>query len=200
MAIRLESSGARFGALWLPPFVCRDGEFVCLHVPEPGIPDGYGLSRCLTGEHRLQGLRVDGPAWYVDRPLPRPGFLGFLRNPSIGTWLARQPGVGSADGQELLARYGIRPETRVGRMDWASRSLIALEAASFSAARLIVFDTYGLADPSIREMYGVVETRLRDRAVVHVSLSAEGQRACYPGGRCVHLGLGVTRTPASGAA
>jgi hypothetical protein len=28
--------------------------------------------------------------------------------------------------------------------------LIALEAAFLGAARLIVFDTYGLADPSIR--------------------------------------------------
>ncbi len=200
MAIRLESSGARFGALWLPPFVCRDGEFVCLHVPEPGIPDGYGLPRCLTGEHPLQGLRVDGPAWYVDRPLPRPGFLGFLRNPSIRAWVADQPGVSPNDCQELLARMTFRPETRVGRMDWASRSLIALEAAFRGAARLIVFDTYGLADPSIREMYAVAETSLRDRAVLHVSLSAIGHRLCYPGSKCVQLDLAIKRRPESGAA
>jgi hypothetical protein len=200
MATRLECFGARFGVLGLPPFSCRDGEFVCLHVPEPGIQDAYSLPHCLTGRNRLEGLQVDGPALYVDRPVPRRGFLGLLRNPRIGSWLASQSSVGSAAGLELLSRYGTRPETRVGRMDWPSRSLIALEAAFLGPARLIIFDTFGLADPSIRDMYGVVARGLRGRAVIHVSLAPEGQRVCYPGGRCVPLRLAVNLTSESGAA
>jgi hypothetical protein len=200
MATRLECVGARFGVLWLPPFACRDGEFVCLHVPEPGIRDGYSLPRCLTGRSRLEGLQVNGPGLYVDRPVPRRGFLGFLRNPGIASWLASQSGVGSAAGLELLSRYRTRPETRIGRMDWPSRSLIALEAAFLGAAPLIIFDTFGLADPSIREMYAVVERRQRGRAVIHVSLSSDGQRLCYPASLCVPLRLAVNQSSESGAA
>ena len=84
MATRIECVGARFGGLWLPPFTCQDGEFVCLHVPEGGIQDGYLLPHALAGQSPLEGLRVDGPALYIERPLPCRGFLGFLRNPRIG--------------------------------------------------------------------------------------------------------------------
>ncbi len=164
------------------------------------MQDGYSLPPRLTGESRLDGLRVNGPAGYVDRPVPRHGFLGFLRNPVVGSWLASQPGVGSAEALQLLARYGIPTDTRIGRMDWPSRSLIALEAAFLAAAPLIVFDTYGLADLSIRQMYALVERGLRDRAVVHVSLAAEGGPVCYPGGKCVELGLAVNLAATSGAA
>jgi hypothetical protein len=200
MATRIECVGARFGALWLPPFTCRDGEFVCLHVPELGVQDGYMLSHVLVGQTQLEGLRVDGPALYVDRPVPQRGFLGFLRNPKIGSWLVRQPGVASNDALALLSRYDVQPELRIGQMGWNTRSLLALETAFYSPARLIVFATWGLADVSIREMYAVVEAKLRDRAILHVSLAGEVQRACYPGAKCIELALAANRTPASGAA
>lgn len=190
MTPRIECSGAALGELWVPPFRCAAGEFVCLHVPEDSNSAGHAISQYLTGQRAVAGWRVHGTALVAERPLPRRGFLGFTRNPRIGSWMLTEAKLSADQSRRILDTYAVLPATRIGLLSWSLRSILALEVALVLRAQLVVFDTVGLADNTIQDMYTLIHSRLGDQVFVHLTFGADAEHVSFPGGRCIHAQSG----------
>lgn len=191
MAALIECDGTRLGTLRLPSFRIAAHDFVCLHLPDDGSPATEQLHVAFTGAKLLPGLHLSGTLTWANPPMPRRNFLGMVRDPAIASWLTKAAGLSGGQARTLLQMYDIAPATRIGRMSWTVRHLIALEAALLRSADVIGFATAGLDPGGIAQMFELVKAHRDRHAFLHLAFRPVGEGLCLAGGQC----LVVTKQP-----
>jgi hypothetical protein len=168
---------------------------VCLHVPSDGTEDKEALNKLLGGGRDTPHLSFYGTVAWVERPMPRRGFLWRWRNPRIVDWLTQSGGVPRDQALAILQRLNIPAAMRIGLVPWNQRTWVALEAAMTRGADIVVLDTGGNGWDGIQVAYELITPRLDRCAVIRVSHPSNRARDCYATAKCVELGITEESTP-----
>lgn len=180
----LECDEFRAGALCVPRLCVHRGEFLCLHIPPGEQVDLCELPMLLTGRRVHPDIRVNGSARFAEKPKARRRFLWFWDDPTIENWLIRSAGLSSAAAKHLLDRLQISPNSRIGTLQWAPRSLVGVEAALDHKPDVLVFDSSGLGNDDVGILYRAVERDMNRLAVVVLAYPSAPPPPCFKSARC----------------
>ncbi len=183
--------GIDLGTLRLPPFQVRQGESLCLHLPEGRSYPDVVLGDILTGKRPTPGYVC--PARVEEaRPTESPrGFRRLFARPSVATWLKHTGRMSRKAARAVVERLGWKQEWVISQLGGNMRKRIALEAAWARGAQVVVFDTRGCDPNGYREIFTAVGERLSSCAAIHLSYPfwSNGllQRECLPGAVCLEV-------------
>jgi hypothetical protein len=191
--LRMACTGARVGTVFIPPFLLRLGELVCLHLPHP-LSDGLqdDLLGALTGKCSANGLRLFG------RVLPaaparddRMGLFRLLRPLRTSRWLHQQAGMSRPEAGMALRRIGLDQDWPLTHLAGNPRTLLGLEAAWAGGAEVLVYWT-SYCDPSgALAIHAAAASRLATCPAIHLSIlrfqNGRPVRDCFPGVTCIDL-------------
>lgn len=183
----IQCLGFRVDDLHVPPFSARPGEFICLHAPPDAGQSIFNVPRRLSGEARNAAVSIRGKVLRVDPPLMRTGFLWRQINPTIGRWLQTRGGLSRESAQELLDRYTISAQERVGTLQWTPRALLGLEAALLRKPDILIFDNHGLALDGVELSYLAIESHLERMATIFIAYGSTPPRPCHPRAVCMSI-------------
>jgi hypothetical protein len=189
--VRLECAGLTVGNFSVPPFHVQAGQTVCLHVsPRPEIWH-EALAPILSGRIAHPALRFHGSASYLERPMPRRRWWGWLHNPSAHDWLTTERGMTSTEAATVLDMVDWPEDLSIGRMGWNERTMLALETCLLRPPDLLVFETVGHDLLTTRRIFERLSSRPPDLALIYLKTRHEMDDPCLPGGTC----FDVVRAP-----
>jgi hypothetical protein len=180
----VESLGLTVAGYFVPPFRLARGNGVCLHVSAADRAWYEEILPVLTGKVAHVGLRVHGSLGYLDRPVPRRGWLGRLKDPFAADWLTKEKGLMASEASRLLDRTSVPAGMRIGRLGWNERTLLALEVSLLHPPDVLVFDTAGNDPAGVHRVWNRLADRPPDLALVYLKTVLKSSEPCLPGGRC----------------
>jgi hypothetical protein len=190
--IRLDCEGFTIGALQLPAFQLRVGDFICLHAPYfAESTQEHTLVQALTGSRPIAGLHRFGRIeWAAPAMSPR-GLLRLLRRPRPADWLCSAAKLSRSEARMIGDRLGIRSDVYLDQLAYNPRRLLGLEAAWARGADVIVFTTVGCDPRGVQAIRAAVSERLDRCPAIRLcyEFCTDGQkrRECFAGATRIEL-------------
>jgi hypothetical protein len=205
--VHLSCEGIEVGCLWIPPFVVKQGDWLCLHLPAYSREAREPILQVLTGQRPVPGLHLFGRvAWARPATRAKKGLAGVLGERKVVDWLNYTGGISWAEAGAIVERLGLCPDWRVSRLPGTPKTLLGLEAAWARGADVVVFETAGLDPVGRQRVQEAISSRLDRCAALHLSYTnhqnGRMERDCFPGETCIDLqersSASLSRTPGPG--
>ena len=185
--VRLECDDLTTRDFSLPPFRVRTDQGLCLHVRLPTAIWYETLKPMLSGRIAHPSLHVYGAVSYLERPMPRRRWWGWLYSPSAGEWLAADRGLTFSEAEAVLNLVGEPADMSIGRIGWKERTLFALEAILLRPPDLLVFDACGNDRETIYRIFDRLASRTPQFALLYLKTRLEREDPCLPGAVCLEV-------------
>jgi hypothetical protein len=141
----------------------------------------------LSGRIMHPGLHLHGSVSYLERPMPRRRWWGWLHNPSTYEWLTAERGLTSSEATAVLDLVDELPNLSIGRVGWNERTMLALEACLLRPPDLLVFDTAGNDPLGGRRIFDRLASRPPELSLLYLKTTCEMDDPCLPDARCLIL-------------
>jgi hypothetical protein len=141
----------------------------------------------LSGRVAHPALHLHGSVSYLERPMPRRRWWGWLHDPSAHDWLTADKGLTSTEAAAVLGRVEEPADLSVGRIGWNERTLLALEAFLLRPADLLVFDTCGNDSLTAHRVFERLASRPLQLALVYLKTRFGTGDPCLPDAMCLDL-------------
>lgn len=185
--IRLECDGLFVRDRFLPAFRVEAGQSVCLHVLLPSPKWQEELLPILSGRIVHPTMHLHGSVSYLERPMPRRRWCGWLKDPSVRDWLIVERGMTAPEAAAVLVRVELPADLSIGRVGWNERTMLALEACLLRPPDLLVFDTCGNDLLGAHHIFERLASRPPQLALVYLKTRHERDDPCLPGSTCLEF-------------
>jgi hypothetical protein len=185
--LRLDCAGLTVGDFSVPSFQVQAGQAVCLHVPPYPAIWHENLKPILSGRVAHPALHLHGSVSYLERPMPRRRWWGWLHNPSARQWLTAEQGLTPKEAAAVLDLADWPEDLSIGHCSCNDRPMLVLEACLLRPPDLLVFDTCGNDWLTAHRIFARLASRTPSFALLYLKTPQRPDGPCLPGAVCLEM-------------
>lgn len=196
--ICLDCDGLTIRDFSLPPFRIEAGQTFCLHVRLPSPKWQDELVPILSGRVAHSAVHLHGSVTYLERPMPRRRWWGWLHNPSGRQWLTAEMGLTSIEAADILDLVDWPGDLSIGHFSCNDRTTLVLEACLLRPPDLLVFDTCGNDYLTTHRIFERLASRTPQYALLYLKTRFYKEDPCLPGAVCLEMARALSPTTLAG--